>query len=1057
MLLYHAMPNLKCVIALALAGSALSAYPVMAQITPDLTLGTQTSGACAGTGGACTITNGSRRGGNLFHSFQGFSLPNGDLANFQTSPAIQNVIVRVTGQGSGFVSTINGTIQTTNVANFFLLNPNGIVFGPQASLNIGGSFLATTAERIQFQDGTVLSTRDPVPVLTVSVPVGLQMGQTAVDIRMAGSVLSAGEFDTFSDFSLVGGNVVLDDTQIAAPGRQVTIAGVAGGARVGLAIRGSNLQLNALGSSRANVEIANGSEIDVQAGDGGSIGVYAQNLNISQESVLSAGIVDGQGTPTSQAGTIVLNATGRVSIRDSSRVASTVAPTAIGNGGDLQVEAQSLFMSTGSQLGTAAVGQGRAGNVTIKVLETAAFDGTDSSGTIPTGLLSSGGLLATRSGNIDLTAGSVLVTRGAAILSSALFAQTNAGDITINARDRVVFDGENESGLIAAAASQMVGGVGNAGTIRINTGSLSVLNGARLNASMLFAQGNAGNIEINARDGVVVSGVSSLGVNSTIATDLAVGSVGRGGDVAITAGSLSVLQGATLSSGTSGVGDAGNIILNVRDRTLFDGVGQNSSPTGITTSVTQTGAGNGGDLLINTGSLAVTNNAVITSGNFGQGNSGNLLINAREGVVFDNGRALSSVVSLDSVGRAGDITIAADSLTVSNDSLLLSGSFFSGDSGDITVNARTNVTLTNSPGLATLTFGSGNAGKLTIRAGNRVLMDNGSIQAGSVSFRDLFTAADRRGISLAGLLASSNSTTTLEQLTAFIAALPTKTGNANDIEITARSLQLDQDSQITTQTISGNGGNIVLNLDNLLVMRRGSLISTAAGTLIEGFEQGGNGGNITITMPNGFLISAPKENNDIVANAFSGSGGRVTINAQAIYWFTPRTRAELARLLGTNDPTKLNPRNLPTNDISAISQGSPNLSGTVTLNTPDVDPSRGLVQLPVDLADPTTKLDQRCAERSGSTSSFTITGRGGLAEDPTDFLVPGVGSPRWVEPRESQGNGVTQSSKKDELVVEATAIARSANGTISLVAIASPSSPQSFWQTPPGCRQHHQP
>ena len=170
----------------------------LAQIAGDGTLGTQVNGALtAPCTGNCIITNGATRGSNLFHSFQQFSLPNGDFAGFVTTPAIQNVIVRVTGVGQPFISNINGTIATVNAAvtainpaNFFLLNPNGIIFGSRATLNIGGSFLASTANRMQFADGTEFRTNDPAPLLTVSIPTGLQFNGTPANIQMQGSFLS---------------------------------------------------------------------------------------------------------------------------------------------------------------------------------------------------------------------------------------------------------------------------------------------------------------------------------------------------------------------------------------------------------------------------------------------------------------------------------------------------------------------------------------------------------------------------------------------------------------------------------------------------------------------------------------------------------------------------------------------------------------------------------------------------------------------------------------------------------------------------------------------------
>ncbi|MHC5718247.1 MAG: filamentous hemagglutinin N-terminal domain-containing protein, partial [Nostoc sp.] len=192
------------------------------------------------------------------------------------------------------------------------------------------------------------------------------------------------------------------------------------------------------------------------------------------------------------------------------------------------------------------------------------------------------------------------------------------------------------------------------------------------------------------------------------------------------------------------------------------------------------------------------------------------------------------------------------------------------------------------------------------------------------------------------------------------------------------------DGELTSNSDSGKGGNITLNVQKLLLMRRGSQISTNAETS----QARGDGGNITINAPAGFLVTVPSENNDITANAFSGSGGKVTINAKSIFGFVPRTRADLVKLLNTSDPEQLNPSNLPSSDITAFSQQSPSLNGTIQINSPDADPSKGLVQLPINLVDTSKQIVADC-NSGGKTgrSSFIATGRGGVIADPTQPLI----------------------------------------------------------------------
>jgi filamentous hemagglutinin family protein len=176
-----------------LLSACLSAFTVLyahsggAQVTPDGTLNTTINTV----GNNSTITNGTAAGGNLFHSFGQFSIPTGGSATFDlaNTPNISTIFSRVTGST---VSNLDGVIRTVNSSNpvsLFLLNPNGILFGPNASLNIGGSFVGTTASSIKFANGAEFAstaTPLPTPLLTVSVPIGLQMGSSPGGIIVQG-------------------------------------------------------------------------------------------------------------------------------------------------------------------------------------------------------------------------------------------------------------------------------------------------------------------------------------------------------------------------------------------------------------------------------------------------------------------------------------------------------------------------------------------------------------------------------------------------------------------------------------------------------------------------------------------------------------------------------------------------------------------------------------------------------------------------------------------------------------------------------------------------------
>ena len=975
------------------------------QVTNDNTLGNENSLVTSSRPDSFQINGGATRGTNLFHSFSEFSIPTGGSVYFNNLLTIKNIISRVTGSS---VSNIDGLIRANGTANLFLINPNGIIFGSNASLEIGGSLIGSTASSLNFADGIQFSTTasQTPPLLTISVPWGLQYGGNAGSIQVQNSTLQVSNGKTLA---LVGGNLSLDGASLQTLGGRVELGGVAGIGTVALSSDSNNLRLSfPLDLALADISLTNGAQVNVRAGGGGSIALNAQTLKMAGESRLQAGIDTGLGSIDSIAGNIEIRATGIINLTDGSIISNSVLEEGLGKGGDINITTGSLSLTNGALLSADTYGTGDAGNVNINARDTVSFDGAYVSSDVNKGASGNGG-------SINITTGSLLVSNDT-FLTAETYGTGHAGNVNINAHDTVSFDGST------VFSDVNEGAIGKGGSINITTGSLFVSNGALLSVDT-YGTGDAGSVNINARDSVYFD-------DPYVSSDVHKGAIGNGGSINITTGSLFVSNGALLTVDTYGSGDAGSVNINARNTVSFDGayafsdVNQGASGNGgsinITTgslffsndarlSVDTYGSGNagsvninardtvsfdgstaysdvnegaiakGGSINITTGSLFVSNGALLGTSTFGTGDAGRVNINARDTVSFDgvdsNGLHSSafSFVGEEAIGNGGSINITTGSLFVSNGALLSTSTFGTGDAGSVNINARDTVSFDRSNAFSLVRKGAiGNGGSINITTGS-LSVSNGALlgtstygkgDAGSVNInsRDTvsfdgayaFSDVNERAIGNGG---SINITTGSLFVSNGAGLSASSRGNsvAGNIEVAARSIRLDNQGAIIAATSSADGGNIRLRVQDLLLMRHGSQISTTAGTA----QAGGDGGNITIDAD--FIVAVPKENSDITANAFRGRGGNINITTQGIYGLQFR------------------PRLTPLSDITASSEFG--LNGNVQINTPDVDPSRGLAELPVEPVN--LEVAQGC-QSGGQPSSvaFFHTGRGGLAPNP---------------------------------------------------------------------------
>ena len=547
------------------------AKPASSQVTLDgSTLTTVSSPGCASN---CTISDGTVSSPNQFHSFSQFSVPVGVTATFSAfDTTIQNIIVRVTGSS---VSDIQGKIASPDPVSLFLINPNGIIFGSNASLDLQGSFIGTTASAIKFADGTEFSaTNTAAPPLTSSIPSSLEFRGVAgsivnrsQDLGLTNSIGSPSGLQVLNGYTLalVGGDVSLENGNLYADGGRIELGSVAGTGSVGLS------------------QVTKGWALDYS-------GIKTPN---------AAG-----------------NLFGNIKVSDNSFVDAGDFFTGLGSG-EIQVRANSLTLEN-SAIASTNYGTQTGGDMTI-----------------------------------------------------------NAS--TVNANGTIFVNG---SPAAPAGLGTQTKGTGAAGNVTINTGSLSVLNGAQVSTSSL-ADGNGGNLTVNASQSIILSGLNPDVMNGNSGLFTSTGGSGTAGNLTITTKQLSIQNQAQISSSTGGTGNAGNISINATDSTQITGIGSTDTFTGVFAQSSQSATGLPANITIATGKLIQRDGAFISTQSNSSGR-GNITINAPQIQMFNG-----SVISADSFGTAtgGTITITTDTIFGTGNSDIVSGAA-NNRGGQIVINAQ---------------------------------------------------------------------------------------------------------------------------------------------------------------------------------------------------------------------------------------------------------------------------------------------------------------------------------------------------------------------------------
>ncbi len=587
------------------------------------------------------IEGGTYSGTNLFHCLKDLSVPSDRTIQFNNSSDIENIFIAITGEST---CNIDGLIKANDTANLFLFNPNGITFGKNSSLDVGGSFFASTASSIKFADDLCLATSDSSLLTSSSAPIGFGFSSDIGEIQVEGDSSLASQTQLLSPFTrgvepsglsvkkgktlgLLGGNLILNGATLTAEDGRIELGSVTENSFVELILIGKGWSLGYGSASFGNIELSQSTLVDASGITGGFIQAQGSNIKLTDGSVFLI-----QNLGTKENNSLKVNATESLELSGgtpSSRIVSSLRTSTVASkdqnfvskpsetegfdrskAAEIIVNSKRLSLRDGATIGSVTNNAANGGNVTIKTSESIEVCGFLSLGRNSNIFAVTTNNSSGKAGNISISTRFLTATDGGYVGSSST-GSGSGGTLMIDVSNSIELAG-SRSYLGTRAFSN-----GNAGKLIINTPKLIAIDGARVDTSTL-ASGCAGSITIDA-ESIELSGVGKAS-NIIIPTSISSGANiptpdiqkffrtpaipdGRSGDVKINVNKLKIRNSAEISVRNDGIGNAGILRINTNILNL-----DNSSCITATST-----SGKGGIIKINSNELVVSPDSQITA------------------------------------------------------------------------------------------------------------------------------------------------------------------------------------------------------------------------------------------------------------------------------------------------------------------------------------------------------------------------------------------------------------------------------------------------------------